>query len=238
MTPTPEALCSRRIAFAGEVVRNLKGIRHSQDLFDDLSSDPVDRAVAIAAEGEGAISTPAAVITRPFDYGTVITWSFDPAHWHATRFGDGRRFGVWYGSLELETTVRETAYHWHRFLMDSFPAEDRVIVADRRLCDVRCEAALVDLRGRETEAPALLSRTSYALSQSVGACAQARGDAGLLAGSARGPGTNVAVFDPACLSGVRERGFLTYRANPREDRVVVERTPGRAWLTLRPSDLY
>ena len=231
-------LCDRRLAFAGDLVRNIKGIRVSQDLFDDLSPDPVDWAVAIRSEGEASISTPAAVVTRPFDYGTVITWSFDPSHWVATRFSDGRRFGAWYGSTELETTVHETVYHWHRFLMDSFPTEDRVITADRRVCDVRADATLVDLRGREIHTPALVSRSSYVLTQQVGAFVHGRGDAGLVVRSARCEGTNVAMLDRTALSDVRERCFLTYRCNPRADTVEVQRTPGRKWMDVQASLLY
>ena len=231
-------LCARGLAFTGDLVRNIKGIRVSQHLFDDLSPDPADWAVAIRSEGEASISTPAAVLTRPFDYGTVITWSFDPSHWVATRFSDGRRFGAWYGSTELETTVHETVYHWHRFLMDSFPTEDRVITADRRVCDVRADATLVDLRGREIDTPALVSRSSYVLTQQVGAFVHGRGDAGLMARSARCDGTNVAMLDRTALSDVRERCFLTYRCNPRADTVEVQRTPGRKWMDVRASLLY
>ena len=58
------------------------GVRSpSQSLFDDLSPDPADWAVAIAAEGAERIPTNAALISRPFDYGTVISYSFDSAHW-------------------------------------------------------------------------------------------------------------------------------------------------------------
>ncbi len=231
-------LCTGSLDFAGDLVRNIKGIRVSQDLFDDLSPDPVDWVVAIRAEGEASISTPAAVVTRPFDYGTVITWSFDPSHWVATRFSDGRRFGAWYGSTELETTVHETVYHWHRFLMDSFPTEDRVITSDRRVCDVRADATLVDLRGREVDTPALVSRSSYVFTQQVGALVHGRGDAGLIVRSARCEGTNVAMFDRAALSDVRERCFLTYRCNPRADIVEVQRAPGRKWLDVQASLLY
>jgi hypothetical protein len=235
---TLEALCDRTVAVAGDLLRNLKGIRRSQDLFDDLSRDPADWAVAIEAADEAVAGTPSAVVTRPFDYGTVITWSFDPAHWVATRFSDGRRFGAWYGATDIETTVHETVYHWHRFLMDSFPDEDRCIAGERRVCTVRCDATLVDLRGRESEAPGLLDRRSYAFAQQVGAFVRDRGDAGLMVRSARCDGTNVAMFEPTKLSAVRERCFLTYFCRPREDRVVVERTPGRRWLEIRPSGLY
>ena len=42
----------------------------------------------------------------------VISYSFDSAHWQATRFSDGTTYGLWYGSLDVATTVYETAWHW------------------------------------------------------------------------------------------------------------------------------
>ena len=79
-------LFAANIDFHGDVIRNIPGIRESQNLFDDLSTDSVDWDIAIAAEGVERIPTAAALITRPFDYGAVITYTFDASHWHATRF--------------------------------------------------------------------------------------------------------------------------------------------------------
>ncbi|MCA3070301.1 MAG: hypothetical protein ING90_05205 [Rhodocyclaceae bacterium] len=42
--------------------------------------------------------------------------------------------------MELETTVYETAWHWYRFVMDSFACEQRTIVTERRVFNVRCAA--------------------------------------------------------------------------------------------------
>lgn len=136
------------VDYHGDLVRNIAGIRVAQALFDDLSGDEADQAVAVAAESAGRIPSTAPLITRPFDYGAVITYPFVPQNWHATRFSDGLRYGVWYGSLALETTVYETVYHWHRFVTDSFPSEKRPIRGERRVLDVRCDAILVDLRRR------------------------------------------------------------------------------------------
>ena len=72
-----------------DLVRNIPGVRESQNLFDDLSSDPADWDIAIAAEGAQRIPTEAAAITRPFDYGGAISYTFDSAHWQETRFSDG-----------------------------------------------------------------------------------------------------------------------------------------------------
>ncbi|HJT61653.1 MAG TPA: RES family NAD+ phosphorylase [Burkholderiales bacterium] len=220
----------RQVAdYRGDLVRNIKGIRVSQDLFDDLAGDAADAAVAIAAESATRISSPAPLITRPFDYGTVITYPFVPQNWHATRYSDGLRYGVWYGALELETTVRETLYHWHRFLTDSFRL-DREIVGERRVFQVRCEAILIDLRN--TSEPRLVERNDYRFTQQLGAYLSQRAQSGLLAPSARGPGTAAAILRPEALSEVRDLCYLTYRMNPLQDTAVVERTPGETWLRI------
>lgn len=219
------------------LVRNIPGARESRNLFDDLSSDPADWDVAVAAEGAQRIPTAAALITRPFDYGGVIAYSFDAAHWQATRFSDGSTYGVWYGSRAVDTTVYETAWHWYRFVLDSFAGEDREIVTERRVFDVRCDALLIDLRGKELDHPELASRTSYAFTQRVGRYVHEQELNGLLVRSARCDGVNASIFKPERLSNVRHRAYLTYRLNAVRDTFVAERTPRRRWLALAPSRL-
>jgi len=221
--------------FDADLVRNIKGIRVSQSLFDDLSADPADQAVAIAAEGIERIASEAPLITRPFDYGSVITYPFVPHNWHATRWSDGLSYGVWYGSLELETTVYESVLHWHRFVMDAFSDIKKAVVGERRVLEVRCRALLIDLRGSAD--PRLVDRRDYSHTQRLGRYLHERSQNGLLARSARRQGVNAAVLDPRCLSDPRDSCFLTYRMAPAEDRVTVERTPGETWLEIRPSTL-
>jgi RES domain len=230
-------LFAANIDFHDDLVRNIPGIRESQNLFDDLSPDSTDWNIAIAAEGADRIPTAAALITRPFDYGTVISYTFDASHWHATRFSDGSSYGLWYGSLEIETTVFETAWHWYQFVLDSFGSEDREIVSERRLFDVRCDALLIDLRRKEITYPDLVSRTSYAFTHQVGRYLHEQDLNGLLTRSARCDGTNGVVFKADRLSNVRDRMFLTYRLNVVRDTFVAERTPRRKWLQLTPSTL-
>ena len=230
-------LVAANVDFHGDLVRNIPTIRESQQLFDDLSADAADWDVAIAAEAATRIPTDAPVVTRPFDYGSVISYTFDAAHWQATRFSDGTRYGVWYGSTSVETTVYETAWHWYRFVCDSFAALDRVVVTDRRAFDVRCDALLIDLRGKERAHPQLVSRTSYAFTQRLGRYVHEQDLNGLIVGSARCDGTNAAIFKPGRLSNPRDRSFLTYRLNPARDTFVAERTAGRKWLRLTPSRL-
>jgi hypothetical protein len=220
----------RQVAdFRGDLVRNIKGIRVSQDLFDDLAHDAADRAVAIAAESATRMPSAAPLITRPFDYGTVITYPFVPQNWHATRYSDGLGYGVWYGALELETTVRETLYHWHRFVTDSFTL-DREIVGERRVFQVRCEAILIDLR--KAKEPRLVDRNDYSFTQQLGSYLSRRAQSGLLASSARGPGTAAAILRAEALSDVRDLCYLTYRMNPKQHTASVERTPGETWLRI------
>jgi hypothetical protein len=230
-----ESLIREVVPFAGDLVRNIKGVRVSQDLFDDLAADAADRDVAIAAEGATRLPSAAPLISRPFDYGTVLTYPFVPHNWQATRYSDGLAYGVWYGALELETTVFETVYHWHRFVMDSFPALDRAIAGERRVFNVRCDAVLIDLR-RAAE-PRLVDRHDYRFTWQVGRYLWERSQSGLLAPSARAAGSSAAILRPEALSEVRDLCFLTYRMRPGVDAVSVERVPGTAWLELRPSAL-
>jgi hypothetical protein len=72
--------------------------------------------------------------------------------------------------------VYETAWHWSRFVRDSFCEEDRAIRSERRVFDVRCDALLIDLRGKEKSHPDLVDRKSYAFCQEVGAARPRAGD--------------------------------------------------------------
>jgi RES domain len=225
------------VDFHGDLVRNIKGVRASQQLFDDLSDAPEAQALAVAAESADRIPSETPLITRAFDYGAVVTFPFVNFNGQGTRFSDGLNCGVWYGSLDLETTVHETVYHWHEFIADSFAREDREIVGERRLFHARCDAILIDLRGKERREKRLLDRRDYRYAQQLGRYLKEQNQNGLLLHSARCRGTNAAIFAPGVLSRVRDLSFLTYRMNPTQDLVRVERTPGRKWLEIRPSSL-
>jgi len=220
-----EGLLTTVVTFSGHLVRNIKGIRESQNLFDDLGDDELDMAVAQAAESQGKVKSRAPLITRPFDYGTVITYPFLPQNWQETRFSDGLSYGVWYGSREMETTVHETVYHWRRFVTDSFSDLDREITADRRVFQVTCQGILVDLRGKEQQFPGLVSRDSYGFTQPLGAYLHEQRQNGLLTPSARCNGINSPIFNPAILSTPVDICFLAYRWNPAKGgEVTVERS--------------
>ena len=128
-----------------------------------------------------------------------MTYPFVPHNWHETRFSDGLAYGIWYGSLDLETTVYETVHHWHRFVTDSYPDEDRDIVSERQAFRVRCDAILIDLRGKERRERRLVDRNDYGFTQRLGRYLQDQRQSGLLVTSARCTGRNAAVFRPEVL---------------------------------------
>jgi len=220
-----------------DLQRNIKGIRESQDLFDDLSDRREDWAVAIAVEAMAYIPSPAPLITRPFDYGSVITYPFVNLNAQGTRFSDGLDYGVWYGSFDIETTVYETVHHWHVFVTDSFTNQDRETVSERRVLRTRCDAILVDLRGKESKEKRLIDRLDYRYTQQLGRYLKAQHQNGLLVRSARCTGINAAVLRSEVLSNVHDQCFLSYRMNPTKDAVRIERTPGRKWMEVKPSSL-
>ena len=225
------------VDFHDDLVRNIKGIRTSRNLFDDLSDDRDDQMVAVAAESADRLPSDAPLLTRPFDYGAVITYPFEALNNQGTRFSDGLDYGVWYGSLDLETGVYETVHHWHEFIADSYPREDREITGERRVFHARCDAILIDLRGKERRQRRLLDRRDYRYPQQLGRYLKEQNQNGLLVRSARSRGTNADLFTPGVLSRVRDLCLLTYRVNPARDLVRVERRPGRKWLEFRPSSL-
>lgn len=219
-----------------DVLRNIVSLRVSQDLFDDLTDDPA--ASALAQQVEMQVKPPpyqsaTPVIDRPFEdaqWFNAIRWPFEPRHWMASRYSDGS-YGVWYGADTLETSVRETAWHWFHGLLTDAGFEREAVVAERRVYAVACEAMLLDLRRAARQAPGIAHATDCELARAVGARLQREGHPGLLAASVRHPtGLTYAVFNPAVLSRPRVETHLTYRLEGGTLRV--ERTPGRRWLSI------
>ena len=217
-----------------DVARNIVSLVQSQDLFDDLSDDPA--AWRLAQQVEDMVKPPpyrsrTPLIDRPFEdaaWFNAIAWPF--RHWQASRFSDGS-YGVWYGSESVETTVHESAFHWHRGLLADAGFERETVVAERKVYSVTCSAALLDFRQVTAKYPELLHPTDYAYAQVAGARIHREGHPGLLIQSVRrSGGENVAVFNPGVLSDPRLNCQLTYRLEG--ERIIVEKRPGVAWMRL------
>jgi hypothetical protein len=217
-----------------DVIRNIVSIRSSQDLFDDLTSDPAEWALAQKIEDD--IKPPpyrsrTPIIDRPFEdaiWFNAIGWPFK--HWQASRFSDGS-FGIWYGCATAETTVYETTHHWvNGFLADAGFERERVI-GERKLFKVACDAALLDFRPLVDQFPKLVHKTDYRDAQQIGARLHREGHPGLVTASARqAGGENYAILNPAVLSNPRALCELTYRLG--DGRIVIEKKPGKAWMEI------
>jgi hypothetical protein len=229
------ALYDQALHYEGDLYRNVVSLRVSQNLADDLSDDPADADLFADAELRTKPRLPVPAINRPFEtgYGQAVLYPFVQPHWFATRFSDGR-YAAWYGSLDLETTVHETVYHFRRRLIEEvgLTRHGKPIIGERRVYRVAADALLIDLRSKLAEEPGLVDRDSYAVCQRIGRELQQRRHPGVLTRSARCAGDNAVLFDQRYLSDVRDHCYLTYRYDPADGAVVVERTPGTAWLRL------
>ena len=219
-----------------DVARNIVSLCQSQEPFDDLADDPAEWDLARSVEASvkpSAYRSHVPIVHRPYEdaeWFNAIRWPFNN-RWQASRFSDGS-YGVWYGSESIETTVCETAYHWHHNLLSDAGFDRESVIAERRVYLVGCSAALLDFRRATREHKDLLHPTDYALAQSVGERLQREGHPGLLIQSVRRRGgENVAIFNPDVLSNPRQICSLTYHLEGKQIRV--ERQPGRTWMTLK-----
>ena len=216
-----------------ELARNIVTLRVTENLFDDLSNDPNEQAAALQLEMETKPPTYLSnlpVIDRPFEEAEwIAAVEFPFVEWSASRYSTGR-FGVWYGADSIETTVFETVYHWHRkFLKDAGLTHDGII-GERKVYWVKCDAALIDLRTRIKEHPALIDDSDYSFTQSIGSRLHREGHPGLITESARCDGDIFALFVAHVLSAPKIACYLTYRTAG--GRVEVEKEMGVVWMTI------
>ncbi len=208
--------------FDADVYRNIVSLKETADLFDDLTDgDPELSAIAIAAESRVKANLPAGVIDRGFHYTTAIEYPFKTDPFMQSRFGDGT-YGVWYGCLEQETTIFETAYHIMMGLLNDIHDLSGVIKQERAVYLVHCKALLVDLRGKRESHPDLVSN-DYSFCQQIGHRLHYEGHPGLLTPSARCNGNNLMIFEPKVLDNPRISHYLSYDFIPLQRRCLVKR---------------
>ena len=229
-----------------DIFRNIVSVHVSQDLFDDLSHNPEEWR--LAQQVEDAVKphpyqSNQPIIYRPFEdaqWFNAIGWPFK--HWQSSRFSNGS-FGVWYGSESIETTAYETAYHWFNGLLRDAGFESSHhttqgvgITAERKIYNVRCDAALIDLRHEAKRNPSLIHSSDYSITQAIGARLNKEGHPGLIAPSVRRPqGENYAILNPAVLSSSRHNCHLTYKL--RGETITVEKQAGTTWLEINVASL-
>lgn len=208
-----------------DVFRNIVSLRESVDLYDDLTGgDPDLSSIATAAEGRVKAELPPGIINRGFHYTTAITYPFETEPYLVSRYGDGS-YGVWYGALDTETTLAETAHHMIRD-ESNIEGPDEIIIRERAVYAVLCSAILIDLSDKRMSHPGLVAE-EYGLTHQIGQRLHREGQPGLLAPSARRrTGINTVVFNPDVLHDPRLRFYLTYRFDPATRSVEIEREPG------------
>lgn len=216
-----------------DVYRNIVSLRTSRDLFDDLSDDPGDWQAAIQLEiahKPQHYQSTQPLIHRPFEeaeYHSAVRYPFD--NWSHSRYSCGS-FGVWYGAPELETTIYETVHHWrHGLLADAGWADMDDVSIERRVHQVHCRAALINLLPYTDRWPALRSN-DYGPCQALGERLHREGHPGLWAPSARCEGIVSVAFTPNILSDPRTSCFLSYTL--RAGKVTVSRQPDTVFMTI------
>ncbi len=225
-----KALFDRSVDFGGDVFRNINSLRESRDLFDDIAEGSAfANSVAVAAEMRVKSGMPAGFIERGFLYSTAIGYPFETEPYLNTRYSNGL-FGVWYGSIELDTTIHETAYHMMSDELRVY-GNTGVIIRERAVYLVHCTAVLIDLTGKEKKFPGLTG-DDYSLTHQIGERLHNEGHPGLLAPSARCRGTNLAAFTPSILSSPRHHCYLTYKCDVTKKSIQVERQTGEILLNL------
>ena len=224
-------LLSEPTQYRDDLYRNSKTCRDGQHLFDDLTDNASDFDIANKFEALTRIPAAAPTIERPFD--DTIEYPFN--NLAVTRFSDGS-FGVFYGSLELETTISETIYHWLGFLNDS-DFLTREIIGDRRVYLVRADATLFDCTEKYDDYPDLVHPHDYTFTNQVGAYIRESDRDGLITRSARCDGTNAPVFRQDRLSDSRVHCHLTYRVFPADHLVIVERQLGTTFMEISWEDV-
>jgi hypothetical protein len=219
--------------FRDDVFRNIPGLLKPEDLLDDLSADPRERAFGHALSSDiEKEDLHFEVIERPFTYGGSL--SDTPHASFPTRFSDGSRVGVWYGSLELLTSVYETAYHFKKRVSDMLTGISGEVVSERKVFLVHASGILVELRSKYHRFPKLLDPADYSFTNTLGAYLYDKGQRGLLIESARyHKGSNIVAFRPDILSNPRYHTSLVYRWQPGDSTVRIEKVPGKTWRMLR-----
>ena len=222
----PTDLLTSTLQFKEYICRNIVTIRESQDLFDDLTDDPDEYALAQELESQTKPSLMGTgLIDRAFDYG-IIDFPFDVSNWAPTRFSDGS-FGVFYGALDLDTTVYETVYHTLQDLdAPNFLVPGESVIRERRVYSVVVDAILYDCRDAIDEYPDLIHPHDYRFTNKVGQYINEQDRDGLITRSARCEGYNTPIFRRDRLSQVHDICFLTYIVDTVNEMVFVERAPG------------
>lgn len=219
-------LFSNAIDYSKDIFRNIRSIKKSQDLFDDLSTDPLDWEAAnnldIATHPELHNEQ---LIQRGFDYSKNDFLDYPFEHITNSRYSDGS-FACWYGGESLEVTIHETSYHFIEEIKSAYDAfaEQKIISIDRRVALVSCQGIAFDLSGKVEDYPWLIDKENYIKCQEIGRRMSSEGHPLLRVPSARLRGArNIVAFKQQVLSNVRDFCNLQYSFDIKNHKLSVTR---------------
>lgn len=185
--------------------RNIATCAPSQNLFDDIAPAKTFERLHRHERASSGIGHAQNKTHRPFQYGdTGLTlYVFEKLNWYYGRFGKGTRYGVWYGSLEEETSIKEVLYYRlieSHELFKNPKIRDPFIVCQRAMFKARCQAPrLVDLT-KEKKYYAHLTDEDYSFCQNLGKKAIHEKIDAFFTPSARNPqGICTPIFNPSIL---------------------------------------
>lgn len=204
------------IDFNEKVFRNIQWQDLRFSVFDDLSAIPED-----------------------WDMADNLAFATKTIHYHAidhvfeyqkkpTRFSNGK-FPVWYGSLEIDTTFYETAYHWKNGFLNDFMTDKTLAKLEkpppilRRIFNVSCTSILIDFRSKINQFEFLTgtSAAHYKETQALGLKISKNGLSGLITKSARNlVGNNVAIFNKTVLHTPEVENDYRYQLSPKDPSIV------------------
>ncbi|HYX37593.1 MAG TPA: RES family NAD+ phosphorylase [Oligoflexus sp.] len=194
-----------------EAFRNIATCSPSQNLFDDLV-DEEDWTVLQYADNLSSGIDHSLPQRQRFEQYAKIDDSmlcFDEQFWRWGRFGR-KNYGVWYGALEEETSVRETLYHRPEIDINDLNNAHSPIIQAR--CMFKADLAAqhyADLRPYVASFPSLVHPRDYSLCQNLGQHAVEQGIDLYLTPSARWPGgTCTPVFSARSI--VKDQSIRTY----------------------------
>lgn len=202
-----------------DIVRNIVHVLPFSIAFSDLLENAED-AAKIAEHTIKAVLNHSEMDSH-FHFTTAIGYPFETDHWMESRYSDGS-FPIWYGSLDILTTIHETALSMKKQEMGIAGIQEiKVITRKRIVYDVFCEGLLIDLT-KEKNHHAKLTSEHYAFTQTIGKQLHQQGYPGLLAPSARHKkGINVNVLKSEILNTPRVNRELVYQFYPSSQKIDV-----------------
>lgn len=214
------------IDYSQEIFRNIRTIKISENLFDDLSDDPLDwDAVNLIETYTHPALTGAPLIQRAFDYSKNEFVDYPFENITESRYSDGS-YPCWYGSETLETSICETRYHFIQEIRNAWDVthKEKIITVDRRVGKVYCQGLAFDISKKADEFPWLIDPTNYIKSREVGRRVAKEGHPLLRVPSARDrDGINLVAFKPEVLSNPKDNCYLQYVFDLKTKKITVFR---------------